>query len=439
MTTTTTLDPFHLTGNFRPVTSELTAFDLPVTGLIPDELDGLFVRNGPNPVSGTSSHWFLGNGMVHGVRLCDGRASWYRNRYVRTRRLTSGVSTVASDGTRDLTAGLGNTHVIRHAGRILALEEASLPYELTNELDTVGPHDFGGRLTGPMTAHPKICPSTGELHFFGYDFAAPFLTYYVAGADGALVACQAIDVPRATMMHDFNLTERFVVFMDLPAVFDLELALAGTMPYRFDPTCGARFGVLRRDDPDGAVRWFDIDPCYVFHQLNAHDDGHTITIDAVRHETLWFEGDALPAQLWRWTIDLSTGRVSDRQLDDRACEFPRVDDRQVGRAARRGWVTCTPRDDRHGTGAIAVHDLVANTKVSHTFGPGRVPSEAVFAPADNTAGGRGWLLTYVYDSTHDRSDLVVLDAENPAAQPVAVVRLPARVPYGFHGSWLTSG
>lgn len=257
MTSTRATDtPFHLAGNFRPVTDERTAIDLPVTGHIPPQLDGTFVRNGPNPVDGTSSHWFLGNGMVHGVRLQDGRARWYRNRYVRTKRLRDGAPSIGPDGTRDFTAGAANTHVIRHGGRILALDEASFPYELTPELETIGPFDFDQQLRGPMTAHPKICPLTGELHFFGYDFAPPHLTYHVADATGTLTTSRVVDVPGATMMHDFNLTGHFVVFMDLPAVFDLELAVAGTVPYRYDPAYGARLGVLRRDDPYGVVRWF---------------------------------------------------------------------------------------------------------------------------------------------------------------------------------------
>ena len=199
-----------------------------------------------------------------------------------------------------------------------------------------------------MTAHPKICPRSGELHFFGYDFAPPYLTYHVADAAGTLVTSRVIEVPGATMMHDFNLTERFVVFMDLPAVFDLDLALAGTMPYRFDPSYGARFGVLRRDDPHGVVRWFDIEPCYVFHQMNAHDDGTSITIDAVRHADLWFDGEATPGHLWRWHIDLTAGTVTEQQLDDLPCEFPRVGDRFNSRPARTARVTSTPRHHPDG-------------------------------------------------------------------------------------------
>ncbi|MCB1016609.1 MAG: carotenoid oxygenase family protein [Acidimicrobiales bacterium] len=426
---------FHLQGNYGPVAEEVTLTDLAVRGSLPDGLAGTFVRNGPNPHDGWSPHWFTGDGMVHGVRIEHGRACWYRNRYVRTRSLTEGAPFVGPDLVVDRTAGKANTHVIRHARRILALEEASLPYELTDTLDTIGPYDFEGRLDTAMTAHPKTCPTTGELHFFGYGFTPPYLTYHVADRAGRLVTSRVVDVPGPTMMHDVNLTERFVVFMDLPAVFDLNRALAGTMPFTFDPSYGARLGVLRRDDPHGAVRWFDVEPCYVFHALNAHDDGDRITVDVVRHQGLWGAGG--PPALWRWTIDLVAGTVTEAALDDRPCEFPRVDDRLTGRPARHGWVTCTPGDRRpDGGGSIVVHDLVAGAAVEHRFGPGRVPAEAVFAPADRRPGGPGWLVTFVYDAARDASDLVLLDAEEPAAPPVATVALPVRVPYGFHGSWL---
>lgn len=426
--------PFHLRGNFGPVTEEVTVTDLEVVGALPSGLRGTFVRNGPNPADGWSPHWFLGDGMVHGLRLEDGRARWYRNRYVRTRALTEGTPFIGPEGV-DLTAGRANTHVVRHAGRLLALEEASLPWELTDTLDTVGPHDFGGRLRTAMTAHPKACPTTGELHFFGYGFTPPFLTYHVADRAGRLVTSRVVEVPGPTMMHDVNLTERFVVFMDLPAVFDLDRALAGTMPYAFDPSYGARLGVLRRGDPHGEVRWFDVEPCYVFHALNAHDEGDTITIDVVRHEGLWGAGG--PPVLWRWTIDLAAGTVAEAQLDDRNCEFPRVDDRLTGRPARHSWVTCAPLDHRPDEGgSLIVHDLVAGTAVEHHFGPGRVPGEAVLAPADDRAGGPGWLVTFVYDADRDASELVLLDADDPGAAPVVTVPLPVRVPFGFHGSWL---
>ncbi len=220
--------PFHLRGNYAPVPQEVTAFELRVHGAIPRELSGLYVRNGPNPKAGPSPHWFLGDGMLHGVALVDGRAAWYRNRWVRTRAFVEDARWLGEDGTRDVTVGKANTHVIAHAGRLLALVETSLPTEVTKELETIGCFDFGGRLTTGMTAHPKVCPRTGELHFFAYSFMPPFLTYHRAEADGRLVQSADIDVPGPTMIHDFAITERHVLVMDLPFVFDLELAIAGT-------------------------------------------------------------------------------------------------------------------------------------------------------------------------------------------------------------------
>ena len=160
--------------------------------------------------------------MVHGVRIKDGKALWYRNRYIRSLDLESKGGPKAAPGPRRGRRDLVNTNVIQHAGRVLALSESSFPYELTGHLDTVGAFDFDGRLTTAMTAHPKICPTTGELHFFGYGYTAPFLTYHMADRLGRLVHTEIVEVPGATMMHDFAITAQSVVFMDLPVVFDLE-------------------------------------------------------------------------------------------------------------------------------------------------------------------------------------------------------------------------
>ena len=183
-----TKTPFHLRGNYAPVTAEVTAFDLPVEGQLPVELSGRYLRNGPTPKSGRSPHWFAGDGMIHGIELRDGKAQWYRNRWVQTRALSEpGARRIGDDGSVDRTIGVNNTHVIGHAGKILALVESSFPYELTPELETVGVYDYDGRLDSAMTAHPKLCPVTGELHFFGYGFFEPYLTYHRVSAAGELV------------------------------------------------------------------------------------------------------------------------------------------------------------------------------------------------------------------------------------------------------------
>ncbi|GAB3837397.1 hypothetical protein HDA39_008331 [Kribbella italica] len=168
--------PQHVTGHLAPVHDEIDAVDLPVEGALPPELVGRLLRNGPNPLPGEpSKHWLSGHGMVHGIRLEGGRAKWYRNRWVRTEAL-AGKPYQAPDGKIDLAAVEASTSVIAHAGKILTLIEAGLPYEITPELDTVGTGDFGGRLATAMTSHPKADPATGELHFFGYSVTPPFVT-----------------------------------------------------------------------------------------------------------------------------------------------------------------------------------------------------------------------------------------------------------------------
>ena len=433
----TPTEPFYLTGSRRPVTVEVTAEDLPVTGHIPEQLDGRYLRNGANPRGGDPGHWFFGDGMIHGVRIRDGRAAWYRNRWVRTSTFLTGAQPRRSDGSADYTAGVANTSVVRHAGRTMALVESSFPQLIDDELETLGPYDFDGRLTTAMTAHPKACPLTGELHFFGYDFLPPYVTYHRADASGRLVQSRPIEVPGATMMHDMLLTEGHVVFMDLPVVFDLEMALAGSMPYRFDEGYGARLGLLDRADPDGPLRWFDVDPCYVFHGLNAFERDGRLVAHVVRYPELWRTGpdDFSPSVLWRWQLDLATGRVHEGPIDDLACELPRIDDRQVGLPARRGWVV----GEEGGVKGIAAYDLVTGTRTWAPSGPGCVPSEPTFVPADATAGGDGWLMAWVYDAATDSSDLCLWDAADPCGEPIARIHSPQRVPDGFHGAWLAAG
>jgi carotenoid cleavage dioxygenase-like enzyme len=253
---TSALFEFFQQGNYAPVADELTEFDLPVEGAIPAELDGWYLRNGPNPRQATA-HWFTGDGMIHGVRIQGGRAAWYRNRWVRTESFDNGLPLYNADGTRNLRASHANTHVVNHAGKTLALVESSLPYQISNDLHTLGAYDFGGKLVDSMTAHPKICPTSGELHFFGYgNIFTPHVTYHRADANGELTINRPLDVPALTMMHDFALTAEHVVFMDLPIVFNLDVAIKddGDMPYRWDDNYGAaRCAAPRRSARRGAV------------------------------------------------------------------------------------------------------------------------------------------------------------------------------------------
>jgi len=434
--------PFHLQGNFAPVQEEKTAFDLEVRGAIPPELSGLYLRNGPNPRSGRSPHWFFGDGMVHGVALADGEAQWYRNRWVRTRPYLEGdeaAMLIQPDGSVDRTVAKANTNIVGHAGRLLALVESSLPTELTRELETVGSDDFCGKLTTAMTAHPKFCPVTGEMHFFGYGFTPPYLTYYCANAAGELVRSEVIEVPGPTMMHDFAITERHVIFMDLPVVFDGERAMQGTMPYAWSDDYGARLGIMPRGGGGAQVRWFEVDPCYVFHPLNAHAEGDEVVLDVARYPEIWRDSpaDFGRAFLHRFRVDLTSGQVREEGLDDRGIEFPRVDPRCEGRAHRFGYAVCLDLLTSQTASALVQYDLARGEAKTHEFGPGCAPGEGVFVPASADASeDEGWVMSFVYDRARDASALVVLDATSFDGPPVATVALPQRVPFGFHGNWI---
>lgn len=447
--------PFHLRGNYAPVTEECTATDLPVEGAIPPEICGSYVRNGPNPKSGTSPHWFSGDGMLHAVRLEGGRALSYRNRWVRTRSFLEEDAKLIGDDGVDLTVAVANTNIVRHAGDWLALVESSFPTRVNAELETLGQTDFGGRLRTAFTAHPKFCPETGEMHFFGYGFFEPFLTYHRVNAAGELVQSEEIDVTGPTMVHDFAITRNHVIFLDLPVVFDLEAAMqrfagpegetsdAGDgdgMPYHWSDDYPARIGVMERGVAGAQVRWSAIDPCYIFHPWNAFErDGH-IVLDACRYPELWREGTGSfdAAKPHRFEIDPAAGRVHETPLFETDAEFPRIDDRRCGLTHRYGYAASLGDDISNPSNqtAIVKHDFVHGEETRWEPGAGCVPGEFVFVPSAADAGeDEGWALGFVYDGNRGGSDLVILDATGIERGPVARVRLPQRVPFGFHGNF----
>lgn len=477
-----------LEGIFAPVEQEYTVTDLAVTGAIPEHLDGRYLRNGPNPISEVDPetyNWFMGDGMVHGVRIRDGRAEWYRNRWVRSPGAARALGetpkrTKHRAGMEVLGA---NTNVIGHAGRTLALVEAGAAnYELTDDLDTVGPCDFDGTLAGGYTAHPKRDPETGELHAVSYFFGrGDKVQYSVIGKDGRARRTVDIEVTGSPMMHDFSLTENHVVFYDLPVTFDARQAAVASvprllrrpaqlvlsaligrvripdpiaaalgrtlpanagLPYSWNPKYPARVGVLPRDCGNADVRWFEVEPCYVFHPMNAYDEGDTIVLDVVRHQRV-FDHDRLgPTEsaptLERWTVDLNAGKVRETRLDDRSQEFPRVDERLVGKRHRFGYSAAVSLDESAVNDTVIKHDLVRGGSTVRSFGKGKEVGEFVFEPSSpEAAEDDGVLMGFVYDAEAGRSDLVLLDAGT--LDTVAKIHLPNRAPAGFHGNWVPTG
>jgi len=435
--------PFHLQGNFAPVQDELTVTDLEVVGAIPSELSGLYVRNGANPRSGYSDHWFLGDGMVHGVKLEGGRAAWYRNRYVRTKRLERpDAERISPEGVIDRTLSCANTSVFAHAGEILALEEGSFPYVLDAGLETKGWKDYGGRLRSAFSAHPHFCPETGEMISFGYGQLPPYLVYLRVSPDGQLVQSEEIAVPGPTMMHDFMITRHHAIFMDLPVVFDLQAALAGTMPFKWSDDYGARIGIMPREGGNDDVRWFEVDPCYVFHTMNAWEEGQRVHFDVCRISEIWREagdmtGGTGKQTLHRFTFDLASGRVAEETLDDRGMDFPRVADARVGLRNRYGYTLQLGSSLGEGFAGHLKFDFRTGKSEQAVYEGS--PGEPCFvaAPGADPDSDDGFVLSFVYDDGSGRSELVIVDASDFTAGPVARVKLPQRVPYGFHGSWVT--
>lgn len=440
----TTVENRYLIGNYAPVDREVSAVDLPVTGRLPVELDGRYLRNGPNPLTApepSTYHWFTGDGMVHGIRLRDGKAEWYRNRWVRNQAVATALGEEPRLGPVHAGMDFGpNTNVIGHAGRTLAIVEAGArPYELTYELETVGPTDFGGTLSGGYTAHPKRDPKTGELHAISYFWGwGNQVKYTVTDTQGRVRRSVDVETTGSVSVHDMSLTERYAVIYDLPVTFNLEAAAsAGSFPYRWDPEYPARVGLLPREGGAEDVQWFEVEPCYVFHPLNAYDQDGTVVLDVVRHSRM-FASDLLgpnegPPSLERWTVDIAAGKVLEERIDDRGQEFPRVDERRVSLPYRYGYAGIF----LEGETGLVRHDMAKGTSevrlLSHSDGA----SEAVFVPRhDDAAEDDGWVLSLVYDPERDASDLLVLNASDFSGEPAAVVHLPQRVPFGFHGNWV---
>ncbi len=450
MTTVMTENPY-LSGNFAPVPDEVSATDLPVTGQLPRELDGRYLRIGPNPMGpvGVDYHWFLGEGMVHGVRLRDGRAEWYRNRFVR------GDAGEAP-----------NTNVIAHGGRILALVEAGgLPVSMDPDLGRMSTWDSEGALRSGFVAHPKIDHATGELHAVTWNPASPHLRYLVLDAAGRLTHSTDVPVVDGPMVHDMALTATRVVVLDLPVTLSTEVAMGygqaapqsvGRFPLRWNDNHPSRVGVLPRGGDAEQIRWFDAPSCYVFHVLNGFDnpDG-SLTVDVVRYDTVFRDefrapADGLPA-LARWTIDPARGTVTEQILSEHSVEFPRVDPALTGLPHRYGWFAGVGdgglrrsadvarfRDRGFETGPLVKVDTLTGQSTTHDYGTGRVTMEPAFVPRPGAeAEDDGWILSVVHDATTDRGELVVLDAADLGAAPIARVHLPRRVPFGFHGNWVS--
>jgi carotenoid cleavage dioxygenase-like enzyme len=459
---TTAVNPY-LDGNFAPVHTEITTDTLKVIGELPPDLSGMFVRNGPNPqwTPIGQYHWFDGDGMLHGVRINNGKAT-YRNRYVRTRGWeieheagkaiwTGLLEPPQRDNPYGSYKNTANTALVWHAGQFLALWEGGAPHAIKlPELETIGEYTYNGKLISPFTAHPKVDPVTGEMMFFGYSFSPPYLQYGVVSAGGELLRTVPIDLPIPVMMHDFAITENYTIFMDLPLTFSTERMQRGEPLMMFERDRPSRFGILPRHGDNSNIRWFESPACYIFHTLNAYEEKDEVVLIACRMNSTTVlasedsQGDPqgnIP-HLHRWHFNLSSGTVREEMLDDIPSEFPRVNENLLGRKTEYGYAGRVAKSSMPLFDGIVKYNLYNGTSQTHEFGQGRYGGEAVFVPRVSSSQGEtkgeddGWLITFVYDHASESSELVVVDAQDVTSQPVARVLIPQRVPYGFHGAWV---
>ena len=444
----------YLEGVHKPMEAELTLEALEVTGSIPQELDGRYMRIGPNPAGPASPaayHWFTGDGMVHGVRLKDGKALWYRNRWIRSKAVSRALGEPEAPGPRNGLSDTVNTNVLGHAGALWALVEAGgYPVRLGEDLQTLAHDPFSGTLKGGFTAHPHRDPETGEMHAICYEGSElNAVRHVVLSPEGRVTRELSIPVRNGPSIHDCMITRNYVIILDLPVTFSLKTLLSGhPFPYRWNPDHRARVGLLPKTGTADDVIWCDVAPCYVFHPCNGYEtaDGKVI-LDVCAHDTM-FDGDRVegPASestpFERWTLDPVARSVSRRVIDPDGQEFPRPNETRLGKPYRYAYAMCLPA----GFDAAAPdqtrlfkHDLEAGTRQVHDFGMGHLPGEFVFVPRPTArAEDDGWLMGYVVDLANEATNFVILNADDFEGPPQASIRIPHRIPPGFHGNWAPS-
>ncbi len=434
-----------LSNNYAPVFEERDEVGLKVRGELPRALNGLYARIGSNMAD--TDHWFLGHGMFHGVRLQEGRALWYRNRYIHTALREAGTDDLNPS---DPVSSFSNVAPIYHGGHLLTMGEVGLPYETDpSDLSTVGVFDYGGALAGSMTAHPKIDPLTGDMLFFGYDFRPPFLMFYRANAAGELVEAKPISLPASVMMHDFAITRRHVIFYDLPVVFNFNMAVAGSnFPFSWDFDHLPRMGVMPRDGGDADIQWFEVGANFVFHTMNAFDnpaDPNEVVLHASRIDgPFWVDSNqdlSQPSYLTEYRFNLVSTTVTENRINDIPLDFGQVNRGLWGQPYRYGYgMDFSERSTGPALArplGIVRHDHQTGNSETVRAGRGVSLEEAIFI-ADPESGGEtdGWLVCYAYNENRCASELLFFDARDFGAAPIARVELPVRVPHGFHGVWV---
>jgi carotenoid cleavage dioxygenase-like enzyme len=456
-------DP-HLSGNYLPVAREINASNLQViSGRIPRELRGAYMRNGPNPRFKPIYYAYPmdGDGMIHAVYFDNGQAR-YRNRFVQT----SGFVTEGHAG-RAIYGSL--THpvpidpkligpggdpgplkngafisVLQHGGHLLALDEATTCYELTMELDTIGEWKAGTDKPINLGAHNRRHPKNGALFTLAYSLREPTVEFHQIDALGKVAKTFSIALAAPTMIHDFILTENHIVLLACPAVFDLKAAQSGKPLLQWQPSLGTRIGLIALDG--SSVKWLDTDPFFVFHFGNGFERGGYLFIDYVRHDRLnlgYASANQKVPTLHRLNVNLASHKMIDTEITSMVVEFPRFNDSLNALPTRFIYLPTLTNTLQLTSPPSATFNTMmkVNTEtgdiVRHDFG-NRVAGEATFIPQKTNGGeDEGYLAIFAFDPVNRTSDLILLDAAHIDAEPVAVIRMPQRVPQGLHGNWIS--
>ncbi|MEY3125028.1 MAG: hypothetical protein RLZZ573_1548 [Pseudomonadota bacterium] len=459
----------HLSGVYAPVFKEHECADLPLLhGQIPGDLNGVYLRAGPNARFEPNGryHPFDGDGMVHAAHFAQGRLT-YRNRWVRTDGWAQEDQAQAAThfGIRETLKGrsdkrlkdTANTDIVGHAGKALALwYMAGDAYELDPvTLQTLGKSKGIQASGGGISAHAKVDERSGELMFFDYGTEPPYMHYGVLGPDGALVHHVPIALPGARLPHDMAITAHYTVLHDLPLFHDEDALKLGRHKIRFHPEMPTRFGVIARRGAPDAISWFEFSPCYVYHCVNAWEEGDWLVMVGCRYMPSTDATGAIDAprtarnvaelvmhaRLWRWRMNLVTGATHEEVLNPELnVEFPSINGRLTGLKTRFGYLVDHSEVNTLQWSGIRKFDLETGASLGHWSDDPQHSwySEPWFAPADSPNGeDHGYVIAFQWNDALQRQTLDIFDARALQQGPVAQVALPARVPVGFHGCWIS--
>jgi carotenoid cleavage dioxygenase-like enzyme len=455
----------YLQGNYAPVEEECDwgEGDLVIEGNVPGKLAGAFMRDGANTAFQPNHYVYPldGDGMIHAVYFKDGHVE-YKNRWVETSHLKTErkfgrtiygsvgkllpvpQEVIDAGGEPSPIRNTANTNVLYHGGKLLAMWEGGFPHLLNNDLSTVGLYDYDGALKpgDALTAHPKVCPVTGQLITCTQRWDSPNYWAQIFDKNAKHLKTIPVEFERKGIIHDLQITDNYIVIFYAPAFHSVEKAMKGEDPFLWEPELGTKIIVIPRDGGKQTV--FETDAFFSWHYYNGFERGGKIIIDYVWISSIPFtqaQGTGVekqPRRMYRMTLDPKTKQVTQEQFSDVFCEFSRVDERRMGKAYRYGFAASSNRDwgDAHGYNCTGRYDFETGETKLWEYGPEANAGEPVHVPnPDSEREEDGWIMCFVYNPD-EGAYLSILSAGDFDNGPVAKVRIPTRVPNGFHANWM---